>query len=432
MQNKTWFTLVELIVVITILSVLATIWFVSFTWYWVSARDSVRLADTHSIEKSLWIYKLKNSRYPIPEDKVDITSSWRIVNYQWYAGKQVLWSIWVHWGWVDPLTQEYYTYATNANRVKYQLLSYFEDLENVNKQAWLVSNSYANVSNMYPQLSWDKVWIVINNTTKEPLQKSGMNLDISQPTSTYEVHMSNNEVVTGTNVSLWIIYPKSSCNRLKENDNSLQDGKYMIEPLADGNEIEVLCDMTTDGGGWTLYTWKNIHELPTIWFLEVHPQRLQIKFNQIRWNYRSPLWLEMPLIYDIYSLNEAILLLSSWERIDADAWDNMDLHYKNTQDFSQALSFWEKNTSWVSIDDFRLWVTQNNISYMSSWKNTTTNEYYTNMWTSFPWNKSNVSKYLWFPSTPYYSTYKIWDETFEWISAYANWTDDRSIAIWIK
>jgi hypothetical protein len=54
------------------------------------------------------------------------------------------------------------------------------------------------------------------------------------------------------------------------------------------------------------------------------------------------------------------------------------------------------------------------------------------MWTAFSWNKSNVSKYLWFPSTPFNSTYKIWDETFAAISAYVDWTDDRSIAIWIK
>jgi hypothetical protein len=42
------------------------------------------------------------------------------------------------------------------------------------------------------------------------------------------------------------LYSKSSCNRLKEFNPTLPDGKYMIDPLADGNEFEVLCDMTTD------------------------------------------------------------------------------------------------------------------------------------------------------------------------------------------
>ncbi len=37
------FTLVELIVVITILAILWTIWFVSYTWFMSTARDSNRL-----------------------------------------------------------------------------------------------------------------------------------------------------------------------------------------------------------------------------------------------------------------------------------------------------------------------------------------------------------------------------------------------------
>lgn len=433
MQNKTWFTLVELIVVITILSVLATIWFVSFTWYWVSARDSVRLADIHSIEKSLWIYKLKNSRYPLPEDKVDVTASWITLNYQWYAWKQVLWLIWVHGGWIDPLLGEYYTYATNTSRVKYQLLSYFENSENVKQQAGILNTTHANVEYMYPQLSWDKVGIIVNNTTKQPLQKSWMWLDISQPTSTYEVYMSNEEVITGSNVSLGSIYSKSSCKRLKESDNSLKDGKYMIDPLANWNEFEVLCDMTTDWWGWTLYTWKNIHELPTIWYLSVFPEKLNINFDKVRWNYRSPTWRELPLIYKFYNQEEGRLLFSHWEQIDVDLWDNPNLHYKNTQDFSNAFSIGEWNTSWVLESDFKQGIILDNLDRISSWKNTTVNTYYLNMGTIFTRTHSNTSQYLLFPSTPYYQTYNIWTETFDGnISAFAHWTDDRSIAIWIK
>jgi prepilin-type N-terminal cleavage/methylation domain-containing protein len=44
-KNKKAFTLIELIVTITIVSILATIAFVSFQGYRVSARDSVRLSD---------------------------------------------------------------------------------------------------------------------------------------------------------------------------------------------------------------------------------------------------------------------------------------------------------------------------------------------------------------------------------------------------
>ena len=45
------FTLVELIVVITILAILWTIAFISFAWYSKNSRDSVRIADMNNIEK---------------------------------------------------------------------------------------------------------------------------------------------------------------------------------------------------------------------------------------------------------------------------------------------------------------------------------------------------------------------------------------------
>jgi prepilin-type N-terminal cleavage/methylation domain-containing protein len=431
-KKQNWFTLVELIVVITILSVLATIWFISFSWYTVWARDSVRLTDINNIEKWLSIFKVKAIKYPIPDDKVNVTSIWNILNYQWYAWGTFLWALWISGWWIDPLTQEYYTITTNVSRTRYQLLSYFENEENVKKEISWVSNTYAVESNRYIQLSWDKLGIIINSTTQEPLQKAWNNIDISQSTSIYEVHISDNETITGTDVSLWALYSKSSCKRLKEFDSTLPNWKYMIDPLADGNEFETLCDMITDWWGWTLYSGKNIHELPIKWFLEVHSEKLDINFKEIRWNYRSPLWIELPLIFELYSNLEWKILLSWWQSIDATLRDNPELHYSDTESFSRALSFWEKNTSWVNIWDFRWWIKQNNINYMASWKNSSTNEYYTNMWTSFSWNKSNVSKYLWFPSTPYHSTYKIWDETFESVSAYVNWIDGRSIAIWIK
>ena len=49
------FTFVELIVVITILSVLATIWFVSLTWYSQEAKDATKTADLVNIWRWIWI-----------------------------------------------------------------------------------------------------------------------------------------------------------------------------------------------------------------------------------------------------------------------------------------------------------------------------------------------------------------------------------------
>tara|TARA_Y100001960_G_C14352104_1_gene670075 strand:- start:403 stop:597 length:195 start_codon:yes stop_codon:yes gene_type:complete len=53
------FTLVELIVVITILAILSTVAFISFQNYVLSSRDSKRTTDIKNIVKSLELSKLQ-------------------------------------------------------------------------------------------------------------------------------------------------------------------------------------------------------------------------------------------------------------------------------------------------------------------------------------------------------------------------------------
>jgi prepilin-type N-terminal cleavage/methylation domain-containing protein len=69
------FTLVELIVVITILAILGTIAFISLSGYSKNARDSDRVADINSISKSLELYITKAGTYPVPTNNTGITFS---------------------------------------------------------------------------------------------------------------------------------------------------------------------------------------------------------------------------------------------------------------------------------------------------------------------------------------------------------------------
>ncbi|MDP2091273.1 MAG: prepilin-type N-terminal cleavage/methylation domain-containing protein, partial [Candidatus Gracilibacteria bacterium] len=69
------FTLVELIVVITILAILGTIAFVSLQGYSSNARDSVRTSDLSRMKSTLELYNLDAGNYPQPSEVTVITYS---------------------------------------------------------------------------------------------------------------------------------------------------------------------------------------------------------------------------------------------------------------------------------------------------------------------------------------------------------------------
>ncbi len=75
-----WFTIVELIVVITILAILWTIWFISYSNHLVWVRDASRKSQLLSINLWLEVYSTKKL-LPIPENSVEVKSNWNII---WY------------------------------------------------------------------------------------------------------------------------------------------------------------------------------------------------------------------------------------------------------------------------------------------------------------------------------------------------------------
>ena len=84
------FTLAELVVVITVLSVLATVGFISLQGYTVDARDSSRLTVMGSMERGLSMRYVTTDSYPMPDSPVSISASGYVIGYQGYAGGGVL------------------------------------------------------------------------------------------------------------------------------------------------------------------------------------------------------------------------------------------------------------------------------------------------------------------------------------------------------
>ncbi len=102
-NNYPAFTLVELIVVITIIWILSTIWFVSYSNYLTWARDSNRYSQLTKLSDSLQVYATQKS-LPLPDDFIEITASGasNVIAYQWYVWSDVLETIdYTNWG-KDP------------------------------------------------------------------------------------------------------------------------------------------------------------------------------------------------------------------------------------------------------------------------------------------------------------------------------------------
>ncbi len=128
-----WFTLVELIVVITILVILWTIAFTSLWWYSSSARDSSRVSDLTNLSKALEITYQKMSSYPDPDNLFAVTYSGWLVWAQWTIGNTTINLINAWWGVkmnkkpTDPLVpSKEYSYSKLAYGNGYQLKSDWE------------------------------------------------------------------------------------------------------------------------------------------------------------------------------------------------------------------------------------------------------------------------------------------------------------------
>ncbi len=151
------FTLVELIVVITILAILSTIWFISFQGYTSQSRDSVRVSDMKIVEKALVLNNVTSGNYPVPGNIDASVTHWK----QWEVSKEVLARLqWISQVPVDPLTKTPMKYATTHDSKQFQLKY---DLEAISQ--WKISQIYAK--NPAHKITWNYngLFLVWNDNT---------------------------------------------------------------------------------------------------------------------------------------------------------------------------------------------------------------------------------------------------------------------------
>lgn len=121
------FTLVELIVTITILAILWTIAFVSFNGYSRDARNSIRVSDIKAIQKLLDLNVVTFSSVPLPDDSTTITYSGGTAWHQWHFGVDAQAELKrISSVPIDPIFWNPYTYSVKNNQKWYQLASIIE------------------------------------------------------------------------------------------------------------------------------------------------------------------------------------------------------------------------------------------------------------------------------------------------------------------
>lgn len=264
---KRGFTLVELIVVVTILWILATLGFVSYSSYLITARDTSRTSAINSITNGMISYSSRE-KLPIPDDSIEILAGGKPVAWQWYAWKNVLQEIEYSKSWLDPKNDVYYSYYLSDNRQDFQLLIYLEDRESSNETYGYNSSSVHAAdtipySSRIPYVYWNNLGILTNQENR-PIQeleiiKEDDYLDILHSTGSYKAFITNDFIISGTGAVLqdleriaWNGGTPNSCKSILLNNAKTKgkDGFYYIN--LDGPR-KVYCDMTDQWWGWTRY-----------------------------------------------------------------------------------------------------------------------------------------------------------------------------------
>ncbi len=223
--KKIAFTMVELIVTITIIAILSTIWFSSYISYLWDARDSERKANMWEIISSLKLYKLKRWAYPIPWDHFNITNSWNLVATQWELNEKVLLTTMDNLP-IDPFTNKYYFYSVTKNKQEAQIAI---TLENWDFPIALLDWDYKTVSkNVLPSIllatwtttsieihTWVLDWSINRNLFIMNWWKN-LPYSILKPNEVFYAWENIDDIINLWDISFWQNSDFTSCTEISE------------------------------------------------------------------------------------------------------------------------------------------------------------------------------------------------------------------------
>jgi len=172
--RKSGFTLVELIVTITIIAILWAIAFTAFNGFQSSARDSSRASDLANLSQAFDTSYIKTGSYPNPDNSFTVT----------YSG----WSLWYQWTVWDTLINILSSNGSKLSKKPTDPLA-------PSREYTYSKSAYGNTYELSSNWEWDR--IALNNFIPQAFAASG------NPTITYIKGNYNGMVaktVTGSTV----------------------------------------------------------------------------------------------------------------------------------------------------------------------------------------------------------------------------------------
>jgi type II secretory pathway pseudopilin PulG len=167
-KTHSWFTFVELAVVVVILVVLWAIALLSVNNCSSVARNSARLTDTNNMKNALELYAMQNLHYPLPDDSKSIILWWSVAWRQWTFWNEVKKQVWNFDKLPkDPLTKELFEYSRAEKLDEFEIKYILED--NDHKYAYnpmLNTTFAANKIRKDYKTTWNFNWIFIKSWRK--------------------------------------------------------------------------------------------------------------------------------------------------------------------------------------------------------------------------------------------------------------------------
>ncbi len=192
-NGVSWFTLVELIVVITILSILATIWFVSYQWYTQDARDLSRSETLNNISKELTLYIANHGKAPDVEDTATISASGVLLTYQGYFWEKAAKEINMSKTPLDPKDKELYFYALNESKDRYQIGWYFEGIPDI---AYVTKSYAVDYSSRNLATTGNQLWMLFNSQNNQFISGTWVDILTTNSGTVYKMVFTKDDIVS--------------------------------------------------------------------------------------------------------------------------------------------------------------------------------------------------------------------------------------------